>query len=269
MRPARWCRSRRSLALPPARRQGADRRLPGGAAACRSMCRRSTAISTSSPGHKIYGPTGIGVLYGRYELLSAMPPWQGGGEMILKSRFEKTEFQDPPHRFEAGTPDISGAIGLGAAIDFIEELGRDDDPRARGGADRLWRRPAVAQSPDLRLVEAGQRRLGMLSFDLEGVHPHDLATVLDQHQRGGARRPSLRPAADGEARPRRRRPAPRSASTMTRAISTGWPRRSRQLGRCSCDDGFARALSGHHPRSRPAPAEFPGDRASDAFRARL
>jgi cysteine desulfurase/selenocysteine lyase len=132
-------------------------------------------------GHKTYGPTGIGVLYGRYELLSAMPPWQGGGEMILNVTFDKSEFQDPPHRFEAGTPDISGAIGLGTAIDFIKELGRDDileheEALTGYGVDRLSR------IPGLRLIEAGQRRLGILSFDLEGVHPHDLAQVLDQHQ---------------------------------------------------------------------------------------
>jgi cysteine desulfurase/selenocysteine lyase len=131
-------------------------------------------------GHKTYGPTGIGVLYGRYGLLSAMPPWQGGGEMILSVTFEKSEFQDPPHRFEAGTPDISGAIGLGTAIDFIEELGRDnilehEEALTGYGVDRLSR------IPGLRLVEAGQRRLGILSFDLKGVHPHDLAQVLDQH----------------------------------------------------------------------------------------
>jgi cysteine desulfurase/selenocysteine lyase len=131
-------------------------------------------------GHKTYGPTGIGVLYGRRELLSAMPPWQGGGEMILNVTFERTEFQEPPHRFEAGTPDISGAIGLGAAIDFIEEIGREnilehEEALTGYGVDRLSR---IA---GLQLVGAGQRRLGILSFDLDGVHPHDLAQVLDQH----------------------------------------------------------------------------------------
>ena len=132
-------------------------------------------------GHKVYGPTGIGVLYGRYDLLAAMPPWQGGGEMILRVTFEKTEYQEPPHRFEAGTPDISGAIGLGAALDFIEELGRDnilehEEALTGYGVDRLLR------IPGLKLLGAGQRRLGILSFDLEGVHPHDVAQVLDQHQ---------------------------------------------------------------------------------------
>jgi len=131
-------------------------------------------------GHKVYGPTGIGVLYGRSELLSAMPPWQGGGEMILHVAFEKTEYQEPPHRFEAGTPNIAGAIGLGTALDFIEELGREnilehEEALTGYGVDRLSR------IPGLRLLGAGQRRLGILSFDLDGVHPHDLAQVLDQH----------------------------------------------------------------------------------------
>jgi cysteine desulfurase/selenocysteine lyase len=131
-------------------------------------------------GHKVYGPTGIGVLYGRFDVLSAMPPYQGGGEMILHVSFDKTEYQEPPHRFEAGTPDISGAIGLGLALDFIEELGRDDileheEALTGYGVDRL------SQIPGLRLLGAGQRRLGILSFDLEGVHPHDVSQVLDRH----------------------------------------------------------------------------------------
>ena len=114
-------------------------------------------------GHKTYGPTGIGVLWGRYELLAAMPPWQGGGEMILNVTFEKTQYQEPPHRFEAGTPDISGAIGLGAALDFIEGLGRDnilehEEALTGYAVDRLSR---IA---GLRLVAAGQRRLSVLSF---------------------------------------------------------------------------------------------------------
>jgi cysteine desulfurase / selenocysteine lyase len=130
-------------------------------------------------GHKTYGPTGIGVLWARYELLDGMPPWQGGGDMILSVTFEKTIFQEPPHRFEAGTPDISGAIGLARALEYIEGL----DPAAIAaheaeltgyGVDRLSRMPGVA------LVKAGQRRLGILSFDVEGIHPHDLAQVLDE-----------------------------------------------------------------------------------------
>jgi cysteine desulfurase / selenocysteine lyase len=131
-------------------------------------------------GHKTYGPTGIGALWARRELLEAMPPWQGGGDMILSVTFERTTFQEPPHRFEAGTPDISGAIGLARAIEYIEGLGREaiaaHEVALTGyGVDRLSRMPGV------RLVNAGQRRLGILSVHVEGIHPHDLAQVLDQH----------------------------------------------------------------------------------------
>jgi cysteine desulfurase / selenocysteine lyase len=131
-------------------------------------------------GHKTYGPTGIGVLYTKGEILDAMPPWQGGGDMIEQVTFEKTTFQRPPHRFEAGTPDISGAIGLAVALDYIEALGREaifahEEELTGYGVDKLSRLPGI------RLVQAGQRRLGILSVDVEGVHPHDLATVLDQH----------------------------------------------------------------------------------------
>ena len=131
-------------------------------------------------GHKAYGPSGIGVLWGRYDLLEQMPPWQTGGGMITQVTLEKTEFQEPPHRFEAGTPDISGAMGLGLALDFIEGIGRDaiqeHEQELTGYAiDRLSR------IDGLRLLPAGQRRLSVLSFNLDGVHPHDVGTVLDQH----------------------------------------------------------------------------------------
>jgi len=131
-------------------------------------------------GHKTYGPTGIGVLYGKKELLDAMPPWQGGGDMIVEVTFEKTTFQEPPHRFEAGTPDISGAVGLAIALDYIEGLGRqailDHEVALTGyGVDRLSALPGV------HLVGAGQQRLAILSVDVDGIHPHDLATILDRH----------------------------------------------------------------------------------------
>jgi cysteine desulfurase/selenocysteine lyase len=131
-------------------------------------------------GHKTYGPSGIGVLYGRYDVLDSMPPWETGGGMIQQVTYEKTEFQDPPHRFEAGTPDIAGVIGLGTALDFIEGLGREnilahEEALTGYGADVLSR------IPGLRLLGAGQRRLSILSFDLDGIHPHDVGTVLDQH----------------------------------------------------------------------------------------
>jgi cysteine desulfurase / selenocysteine lyase len=131
-------------------------------------------------GHKLYGPTGIGVLYGRYDVLEAMPPWQTGGGTILNVEFAHTDYIEPPHRFEAGTPDISGAIGLGYAVDFIESIGRaaiaEHEAALTGyGVDRL------SQIGGLRLIAGGQRRLSILSFNLDGVHAHDVGTVLDQH----------------------------------------------------------------------------------------
>jgi cysteine desulfurase / selenocysteine lyase len=131
-------------------------------------------------GHKVYGPSGIGVLWGRYELLAAMPPWQTGGGMITQVTAEHTDFQDPPHRFEAGTPDISGAVGLKLALDFVDSLGREairehEEALTGYAIDRLSR------IPDLNLIAGGQRRLSVLSFTLDGVHPHDVGTVLDQH----------------------------------------------------------------------------------------
>jgi cysteine desulfurase/selenocysteine lyase len=132
-------------------------------------------------GHKIYGPTGIGVLYAKKAILDSMPPFQGGGDMILNVTFEKTLFQDPPSRFEAGTPDISGAIGLAIALDYVDAIGRDailahEEALTGYGVDR------IANLPGVRLVGAGQRRLGILSVEAEGIHPHDLATLLDMHK---------------------------------------------------------------------------------------
>lgn len=131
-------------------------------------------------GHKIYGPTGIGVLYAKRDILEAMPPFQGGGDMIENVTFEKTTFRHPPARFEAGTPDISGAIGLARALEYVEALGRDailahEEQLTGYGVDRL------SNLPGIRLVGAGQRRLGILSVEVQGIHPHDLATVLDNH----------------------------------------------------------------------------------------
>ena len=131
-------------------------------------------------GHKAYGPTGTGILYGRYDALAAMPPWQTGGGMISSVEYAKTEFLEPPHRFEAGTPDIAGAVGLGLAFDFIEGIGREaiaEHEQALTGyaVDRLSR------IPDVQVVPGGQRRLSVVSFNVDGVHPHDVGTVLDQH----------------------------------------------------------------------------------------
>jgi len=130
-------------------------------------------------GHKLFGPTGIGVLYGRSELLEEMPPWQGGGDMISSVTFEKTTWNKLPHKFEAGTPDIAGAIGLGAAIDYVSALGF-----AAIGAhehDLLsYATEAVGEVPGLRLIGTAKEKASVLSFVLGDIHPHDVGTILDQ-----------------------------------------------------------------------------------------
>ncbi|UVE15990.1 cysteine desulfurase [Pseudomonas sp. LS44] len=130
-------------------------------------------------GHKMYGPTGVGVLYGRRELLEAMPPYQGGGDMILSVSFEKTLYNKPPYRFEAGTPNMAGAIGLGAAIDFLGELGAEAIA-AHEQAVLSYAQQALAAVPGLRLIGTAPEKVGVLSFVLDGIHPHDIGTVLDR-----------------------------------------------------------------------------------------
>jgi cysteine desulfurase / selenocysteine lyase len=129
-------------------------------------------------GHKLYGPTGIGVLYGREELLAAMPPWQGGGDMILTVSFEKTTYNELPWKFEAGTPNISGAVGLAAAMDYIESLGLD----AIAAHEQRLLQLATAQLarlPDIELIGTAAHKAAVLSFVMRGVHAHDLGTILD------------------------------------------------------------------------------------------
>ena len=128
--------------------------------------------------HKLYGPTGIGVLYGREELLSAMPPWQGGGDMILTVSFEKTTYNDLPYKFEAGTPNISGAVGLAAAMDYVENIGLE----AIAAHEHHLLTLATAELmriPGITIVGTAPNKAAVLSFTLEGVHPHDLGTILD------------------------------------------------------------------------------------------
>jgi cysteine desulfurase/selenocysteine lyase len=129
-------------------------------------------------GHKVFAPNGIGVLYGRRERLEAMPPWQGGGDMILSVTFEKTEYNVPPYRFEAGTPNVAGAIGLGATLDYLGGL----DWRAIAAHERSLLEHAtraVEGVPGVRLVGTAREKAGVLSFVLEGVHAHDVGTILD------------------------------------------------------------------------------------------
>jgi cysteine desulfurase/selenocysteine lyase len=130
-------------------------------------------------GHKLFGPTGIGVLYGKAELLEQMPPWQGGGDMIKVVTFARTTYSDPPYRFEAGTPHIAGAIGLGAAVDYVETLGRD---RIAAYEDELlvYGTRALAAVDGLRLIGTAREKASVLSFVMEGVHAHDVGTILDR-----------------------------------------------------------------------------------------
>ena len=130
-------------------------------------------------GHKLFGPSGVGVLYGRAELLEAMPPYQGGGEMILSVRFEGTTFNEIPHKFEAGTPDIAGVVGLGAAIDYLQSL--DADAFEAHERDLLgYATEQLSKLPGLRIVGTATQKTPVVSFVLEGVHPHDVGTILDQ-----------------------------------------------------------------------------------------
>jgi cysteine desulfurase/selenocysteine lyase len=129
-------------------------------------------------GHKVYGPSGVGALYGRAALLEAMPPWQGGGDMIASVTFEKTTWNQVPWKFEAGTPNIAGGIALGAALDWLEGVGLDaiaahEDDLLRHGTDVL------ESIPGLRIVGTARDKAGVLSFVLDGIHPHDVGTILD------------------------------------------------------------------------------------------
>jgi cysteine desulfurase/selenocysteine lyase len=130
-------------------------------------------------GHKMYGPTGVGVLYGREQLLDRMPPWQGGGEMILQVTFAKTTYNALPNKFEAGTPNISGGIGLGAAVDFLSGMDLD---AAHGHEEALLRHATATLNKirGLRIVGTAPDKASLVSFVVEGVHPHDLGTILDE-----------------------------------------------------------------------------------------
>jgi len=129
-------------------------------------------------GHKLYAPTGIGVLYGREALLEAMPPYQGGGDMIKAVSFEKTIYNDLPYKFEAGTPNIAGTIGLGAAIDYVQAVGLP----AMGAHELELLAHATARAlavPGLRIIGTARNKASVLSFVLDGIHPHDIGTILD------------------------------------------------------------------------------------------
>lgn len=129
-------------------------------------------------GHKLYGPTGTGALYARYELLRAMPPWQGGGDMIRTVSFERSTYADVPQRFEAGTPNIAGVAGLASAIAYVRALGMGRIA-AHEQAVLAYGTQALLRVPGLRLIGTAARKAAILSFVLDGIHPHDLGTILD------------------------------------------------------------------------------------------
>jgi cysteine desulfurase/selenocysteine lyase len=130
-------------------------------------------------GHKMYGPTGTGVLFGKAALLEKMPPYQSGGDMIRSVTFEKTRFNDIPFKFEAGTPNIAGAVGLGAAVDYLSRIGID---AVAAHEDRLLRyaTDALASVEGLRILGTAAHKAGVISFVMDGVHAHDVGTILDQ-----------------------------------------------------------------------------------------
>jgi cysteine desulfurase/selenocysteine lyase len=130
-------------------------------------------------GHKVYGPTGIGVLYGKSALLNAMPPYQGGGDMISSVTFEKTTYNKLPYKFEAGTPDIAGVIGLGAALNYVNGLGIENIAAHEHGL-LAYATEKLFAIPGVRLIGTAKEKAGVLSFVVEGVHPHDVGTILDQ-----------------------------------------------------------------------------------------
>ena len=130
-------------------------------------------------GHKVYGPTGIGVLYGKSALLNAMPPYQGGGDMIKVVTFEKTTYNDLPYKFEAGTPNIAGGIGLGAALDYVNQLSMDQ-VAAYEHELLAYATEAVSAIPGIRLIGTAREKAGLFSFLLDSIHPHDIGTILDQ-----------------------------------------------------------------------------------------
>ena len=129
--------------------------------------------------HKMFGPMGIGVLYGKAELLQAMPPYQGGGDMISSVTFEKTTYNKLPFKFEAGTPDVAGAIGLGAAVEYLNEIGIDEASKYEHEL-LVYATEKLSAISGVRLIGTAKERAGVISFVIENVHPHDVGTILDQ-----------------------------------------------------------------------------------------
>ncbi|EQD80440.1 bifunctional cysteine desulfurase/selenocysteine lyase, partial [mine drainage metagenome] len=131
-------------------------------------------------GHKVYGPTGIGVLYGKRAWLDRLPPWQGGGDMITSVSFQRTTYADPPHKFEAGTPPIAQAIGLAEAIRYVTGIGYPSIQAYEENLE-LYALHQLLEIPGIQLIGQPLRRASIISFVMDGIHPHDIGTVLDQY----------------------------------------------------------------------------------------
>jgi cysteine desulfurase/selenocysteine lyase len=131
-------------------------------------------------GHKMFGPTGVGVLYGKRALLAAMPPYQGGGDMILTVTFERSTYNALPYKFEAGTPNITGVVGLGAAVDYLERLDFDAVAAHEAALLDYASGRLVAEVPGVRLIGTAAHKAGVLSFVVDGIHAHDLGTIVDR-----------------------------------------------------------------------------------------
>ena len=208
-------------------------------------------------GHKVYGPTGVGVLYGRAEVLAAMPPWQGGGDMIEQVALEGSTWAAPPARFEAGTPPIAAVLGLATALDYFEAVGLD---RIAAWEEELLRLATerVGEIRGVRLVGTAPEKVAVLSFILDGVHPHDVGTILDDE--GVAVRAGHHCAQPVMDQPR----DPGDRAGLVCLLQHGArrsklsPAASRAVPRCSADVQHARALPERHPGAQPLAAELPG-----------
>ena len=131
-------------------------------------------------GHKLFGPTGIGILYGKKELLEELPPYQGGGEMIAEVTFEKTTYAGLPHKFEAGTPNIAGAIGLGLAVDYVNEIGLENISAYEQELLEYATQALKANFPNLRILGEAEQKTSVISFLIGDIHPYDLGVILDK-----------------------------------------------------------------------------------------
>ncbi len=204
-------------------------------------------------GHKAYGPTGVGVLHGRRELLEAMPPWLGGGHMIKRVGRDESTYADPPARFEAGTSAVAETIGLGAAVDFLSEIGMDS-VREHGRDIASYALDRLGEFADLTLYGPADvnQRGSVVAFNLEGVHPHDVSEIIGREGvcvRAGhhCAQPLMRRLGVAATS---RASSPCTPPTRT---STAWSTRSARCGACSAD---GRSLSGEHPRSLQAAAQL-------------